>query len=93
MGAGTTVSPCSTYDDSALRWSNPMRKHEHCCQHELMLCPVCDVVYCKKCGKEWGQKEYYPEYYPYPYINPGWPYTYPVITYSANTSYHNHKEA
>lgn len=23
------------------------------CQHELEHCAVCDVVYCKKCGKEW----------------------------------------
>jgi hypothetical protein len=30
--------------------------HEHKdCEHELVYCPHCDVVYCKKCKKEWGK--------------------------------------
>ena len=31
-------------------------KHDHCqCQHELAYCQVCNVVYCKKCNREWHQ--------------------------------------
>ncbi len=43
--------------------------HDHChCDHELKHCEHCDVVYCRKCKREWGEKktEYVP-YYPYPY--------------------------
>lgn len=25
------------------------------CDHDLCHCSECDVVYCKKCGKEWNQ--------------------------------------
>jgi len=46
--------------------------HDHCCNHNLKHCPVCDVVYCDKCKKEWGQNKatpwwiYIPQtYYPY----------------------------
>ena len=44
-------------------------KHDHC-EHELKYCGHCDVVYCKKCGREWGVKTWY-----YP-----WTYTTPTIT-------------
>lgn len=31
-----------------------MKKHEHKeCKHELEYCKHCDIVFCKKCGKEW----------------------------------------
>ena len=31
-------------------------KHDHCqCQHELVYCQVCNVVYCTKCNREWHQ--------------------------------------
>lgn len=48
-----------------------MNKHEHGysgCNHELKYCSHCDVVYCIKCGKEWG----------YYYFNPYYPY---IVTY------------
>jgi hypothetical protein len=33
--------------------------HSHCClSHELGYCQVCDIVYCKKCGKEWKNTNY-----------------------------------
>jgi hypothetical protein len=44
--------------------------HEHGeCKHDLKYCPICDVVYCAKCDKEWGGHAHarwiwYP-YYPY----------------------------
>ena len=49
-----------------------MSHHKHChCDHDLKYCSHCDVVYCTKCGKEWGQKHYcYPWTYPY------YPWTY-----------------
>lgn len=35
-------------------------KHDHepkeIHQHELAYCPMCDVVYCKTCNKEWAEK-------------------------------------
>ncbi len=32
--------------------------HEHNdCNHTLKHCSHCDVVYCSKCKREWGQKE------------------------------------
>ena len=47
--------------------------HSHCgCKHDLEHCGHCDVVYCRKCSKEWGRYYYY---YTYPY------YTYPYYTY------------
>lgn len=42
-----------------------MHKHKDCCSHELKHCPVCDVVYCDKCGREWGKEIKY--IYPWPY--------------------------
>jgi hypothetical protein len=58
--------------------------HEHCeCKHELKHCPVCDVVYCTKCGKEWG-KTVYINNYPVTYNPPTTyePYFPWQITYS-----------
>lgn len=41
--------------------------HEHNdCQHELKYCEHCDVVYCKKCKREWGKTQYV---YTYPWWN------------------------
>lgn len=52
--------------------------HEHICKHELKHCPVCDVVYCEKCGREWGKESI--KWYPYTtYPN------YPTITWSVDT--------
>lgn len=30
-----------------------MHDHSKCCDHDLKYCPVCDVAYCTKCGREW----------------------------------------
>lgn len=71
-----------------------MHIHEHncsTCKHEcLHYCPVCDKVYCCKCGKEWGGWVYYSQpYYPttiiYPYTSS--PYYSPTttITYQTGT--------
>lgn len=35
-----------------------MHKHNHC-NHELKYCDHCDVVYCTKCSREWGNKVTY----------------------------------
>lgn len=45
--------------------------HDGHCAHEVIHCPVCDVVYCAKCGREWGVKQswMYPMY-PVPYTVP-----------------------
>ena len=43
-------------------------KHNHCncnCKHEnLKWCPVCNVVYCEKCGEEWKQESPWTWTYP-----------------------------
>ena len=44
-----------------------MHEHEEC-EHQLKYCKVCDVVYCTKCKKEWGQSHY------------TWGYTTPTYT-------------
>lgn len=43
--------------------------YEHKCKHErflflLKFCEICDVVYCEKCGREWGNTTWacYPNY-------------------------------
>ena len=41
--------------------------HQHC--HCVHYCPVCNVVYCCKCGQQWGQNWGYYCTYPYSY---GW---------------------
>lgn len=49
--------------------------HEHNkCEHELVLCKICDIVYCKRCHQEWGR---YIHVYPWVwgYRNPYWIYT------------------
>ncbi len=40
-----------------------MHSHDCGCNHELRYCAHCDVVYCVKCKREWGQ-----------YYNYQWPY-------------------
>ena len=30
-----------------------MEHNHYTCVHELRHCPICDIVYCTKCGKEW----------------------------------------
>jgi hypothetical protein len=28
--------------------------HMYCgCEHDVVYCKICDVAYCRKCGKEW----------------------------------------
>jgi hypothetical protein len=50
-----------------------MHTHGYCgANHDLAFCSICNIVYCKKCGQEWGRNYYYypywtyPNYYPYP---------------------------
>jgi len=34
-----------------------LQRHVHStCSHELHHCAHCDIAYCGKCNKEWGQK-------------------------------------
>lgn len=70
--------------------------HEHC-EHELKHCEKCNVVYCEKCGEEWGKfpagipdapvVPYAPPVVPYPVqpFSPYAPYS-PTRTVSDNTS-------
>ena len=36
-----------------------MHQHDCGCNHDLVYCGHCDVVYCKKCKREWGHQHYY----------------------------------
>lgn len=37
-----------------------MHRHDHCgCEHNLVHCKCCDVVYCTKCHREWGTYHWY----------------------------------
>ncbi len=67
-----------------------MHEHKQCqCEHELKYCPICDVCYCTKCGKEWKYNFYYTWYnntYPTTYYNSS--EQPPVIT----CSHHENKE-
>lgn len=48
------------------------------CKHDLKVCEHCDVAYCTKCKKEWGNHQhvnYVPAYPVYPRLQP-WPYWY-----------------
>jgi hypothetical protein len=47
-----------------------MHIHEYIidCEHELKECKDCNIVYCKKCGKEWGRKSVDCISVPYPAI-------------------------
>lgn len=57
-------------------------EHNHeCCKHELAHCDGCETVYCKKCGKRWGEKEYVyiPAYVLPVQLTPYPSYTYPTI--------------
>ena len=52
--------------------------HNHCCKHlNLRYCPVCKVIYCVNCKKEWVEKTIYTFTYPCTYyIYPSY-YTHP----------------
>ena len=40
--------------------------HEHNdCKHDLKHCAKCNVAYCAKCGKEWGERQHYYPQRPY----------------------------
>ena len=56
-------------------------KHEHKaeCEHEISYCKKCDVVECKKCGKEWVEKKGCEQ------LTPEWTPTYPSMP--VNSSY------
>jgi hypothetical protein len=59
--------------------------HIHCgCNHSLVLCEVCDTVYCSKCGKEWSH------YYTYSGVTSPYTVTIPpyvgTITYDINSA-------
>lgn len=61
-----------------------MHKHKHChCNHDLKYCSCCDVVYCVKCGREWGSFAYRGiTWYPWTYTSTGGT----QITYSDTTT-------
>ena len=46
-----------------------MHQHNCSCDHNLKYCGHCDVVYCTKCGREWGR--YYYNSYPWTYTTVG----------------------
>ncbi len=56
-----------------------LHDHHNHCEHELKYCEKCDVVYCKKCSKEWKTQTYY-------YTYPTYPWTWTSGTYSITTS-------
>ena len=75
--------------------------HNHChrysqltCQHEhVKYCSTCKVCYCEDCGKDFPEKEYIYQYYPWyttttPYIQPlSWPaWSSTTCTQQAQTS-------
>lgn len=43
-----------------------MHNHNYGCNHQLEYCGHCDVVYCKKCNKEW-KYNFYNYVYPWQY--------------------------
>jgi hypothetical protein len=51
--------------------------HHHCeCQHErVKYCPVCRVVYCEDCRREWVERGWNFTTYPYTTPYPYWTYT------------------
>lgn len=52
--------------------------HNHC-KHDVAYCEHCDICYCIKCGREWGQKVTYEHRFePYIWTYRGIPYT---VTY------------
>ncbi len=73
--------------------------HQHsACEHEFKHCPICNTVYCAKCGSQWyGTK---PEWiiHPAPQPQPYFPNTAaPIpfvplytITYTANNVLNEH---
>ena len=52
--------------------------HNHC-HHKMAYCYKCDVAYCEKCSKEWGQRAYYT----YPYYSTG--ITFTLDNYTASS--------
>jgi len=52
--------------------------HNHC-KHDIAYCQICDICYCEKCGREWGQKITYTTYAIEPYI---YTWTYRGIPYT-----------
>lgn len=47
-----------------------MHNHNCGCNHQLEYCGHCDVVYCKKCNKEW-KYNFYNYVYPWTYTQCG----------------------
>ena len=44
-----------------------MDHNHHSCNHNLILCRRCDVVYCRSCSREWGRQVF--TYLTYPGSN------------------------
>jgi hypothetical protein len=65
-----------------------MHNHNCGCNHDLAYCGHCDVVYCKKCGKEWKYNFYnyiYPYTSPWTYATTTKGYNNPTVSYSSST--------
>lgn len=58
--------------------------HSHC-QHDLKYCHHCDIVYCTRCGKEWGKQHYH-----YNITATPWVWTYNGVPYTVTYSNGNY---
>jgi hypothetical protein len=59
--------------------------HNHCKHDFIKYCEHCDVCFCTKCGREWGQKVVYEyRYEPYIWTYSGVPYT---VTWRGGNDY------
>lgn len=67
-----------------------MHEHNHC-HHELKHCSICNVVYCTKCGKEWGGTNWYPYYPPLQPYTPYWTTTGDIKFIDGTTTNHTHQ--
>lgn len=64
------------------RRENKMSHYHSHCSHDLKYCSHCDIVYCAKCGREWGQQHYH-----YTYTTPvTWTWTYNGVPYTVTNT-------
>jgi len=69
--------------------NHPTHGHNHTsCQHCFHWCDCCKVVYCCKCGEQWGNNSYF-TYYPPVYPNVPVTWTGGTVTWSSSCS-HGH---